>query len=108
MKCIFVGYSSENKGYRLYHPQSKRILISRDVVFVKDAVRPLLSCTKETCVSSRDVFVTLLPLFVGGTSNVCSIEAHVQPMQVFNDVTNLPISDADLQDAIFDDMAKNE
>ena len=107
VKCIFVGYSSESKGYRLYHPQSKHILISWDVVFVEDVVQPLLSCTKETRISSRDVFDTLLPLFVGGTSNVCSIEAHVQPMQVSNDVTDQPISDADLQDAISDDMAEN-
>lgn len=32
-KCIFVGYSSETKGYRLYNPLSKKLLISRDVVF---------------------------------------------------------------------------
>ena len=45
VKCIFVGYNSESKGYCLYHPQSKRILVSRDVVFVEDAIQPLLSCT---------------------------------------------------------------
>ena len=38
VKCIFVGYSSESKGYMLYHPQTKRILVSRDVVFVEDDV----------------------------------------------------------------------
>ena len=53
VKCIFVGYSAESKGYRLYHPQSKHILISRDVVFVEDAMHPLLSCTKETGISSH-------------------------------------------------------
>ena len=52
VKCIFVDYSFESKGYRLYHPQTKRILVSRDVVFVEDAVQPLLSCTKETNVHS--------------------------------------------------------
>ena len=46
VKCIFVGYSSESKGYHLYHPQTKRILVSRDVVFVEDAVQPIFSCTK--------------------------------------------------------------
>ena len=65
--CIFVGYSSESKGYRLYHPQTKRILVSRDVVFVEDDVQPLLSCTKDTDVSSQDMYDTLLPLFGGGT-----------------------------------------
>ena len=53
VKCIFVGYSAESKGYHLYHPQTKRILVSRDVVFVEDAVQPLLSCTKETGVKLR-------------------------------------------------------
>ena len=38
VKCIFVGYSAKSKVYRLFHPQTKRILVSRDVVFVEDAV----------------------------------------------------------------------
>ena len=46
VKCIFVGYSVESNGYRLYHPKTKRILVSQDVVFVEDDVQPLLSCTK--------------------------------------------------------------
>ena len=41
VKCIVVGYSSKSKGYRLYHPQTKRILVSRDVVFVEDVVQPI-------------------------------------------------------------------
>ena len=48
-----------------------------------------------------------MPLFAGGTLNVRSTKAHVQPMQVSNDVIDQPISDVDLQDAIFDDMAEN-
>ena len=55
VKCVFVGYSSESKGYRLYHPQTKRILVSRDVVFVEDAVQPSLSCTNETGVKLTDM-----------------------------------------------------
>ena len=33
VKCIFVGYSLETKGYRFYNPISKKLLISRDVGF---------------------------------------------------------------------------
>ena len=33
VKCIFVGYSVETKGYRLYNPLTKKLIISRDVVF---------------------------------------------------------------------------
>jgi hypothetical protein len=32
-KCVFVGYSTTQKGYRCYHPNSKRTYISRDVRF---------------------------------------------------------------------------
>ena len=77
VKCIFVGYSSENKGYRLYHSQTKCILVSRDVVFVEDDVQPLLSCTKETGVHSQAMYDTLLPLFFGVPSHVELVEAYV-------------------------------
>ena len=32
-KCIFVGYSSQSKAYRLYNPVSGKVIISRDVKF---------------------------------------------------------------------------
>ena len=32
-KCIFLGVSDQSKAYKLYNPITKRIVISRDVVF---------------------------------------------------------------------------
>ena len=32
-KCVFVGYSLEQKGYRCYNPITKELRVSRDVVF---------------------------------------------------------------------------
>lgn len=32
-KCIFVGYSDKTKGYRLYNPLTKSLIIRRDIVF---------------------------------------------------------------------------
>ena len=32
-KCVLLGYGTETKGYRLYDPQSSRVIYSRDVKF---------------------------------------------------------------------------
>eukprot|EP01018_Ginkgo_biloba_P024020 Gb_18985 [translate_table: standard] len=32
-KCILMGYSKETKGYKLYDPTNKKIIVNRDVVF---------------------------------------------------------------------------
>ena len=32
-KCIFIGYSLEQKGYRCYNPATRQLRVSRDVVF---------------------------------------------------------------------------
>ena len=67
---------------------------------MEDAVQPLLSCTKETSVSSGDVYDTLLPLFSGAQP---PNEAIFQPTQVSNENTEQSISDADVHDALVDE-----
>ena len=32
-KWIFLGVSDQSKAYKLYNPKTKKILVSRDVVF---------------------------------------------------------------------------
>lgn len=32
-KLIFIGYSDESKGYRLYNPTTGKLVVSRDVIF---------------------------------------------------------------------------
>ena len=33
LKCVFVGYSETQKGYKLYHPITRKYIVSKDVVF---------------------------------------------------------------------------
>ncbi|CAM8972007.1 unnamed protein product [Rhodiola kirilowii] len=35
-QCIFIGYGDEKWGYKLYDPANKKVIRSRDVVFLKD------------------------------------------------------------------------
>ena len=83
-------------------------MVSRDVVFVEDAIQPLLSCTKETSVSSRDVYDTLLPLFTSGQLSVGPLEAPSQPLEATHNDADHSISDADLHDALINERADIE
>ena len=47
-KCIFIGYSHETKGYKLYNPKTKKLVVSRDVAFVENCVWNWLSEEKSS------------------------------------------------------------
>ena len=40
VKCILVGYSNEQKGYKCYNPRTKQACVSRDVVFDESTSPP--------------------------------------------------------------------
>ena len=48
-KCIFIGYKDGVKGYKLWNPETKKIVYSRDVVFreVKDVTKQEFSPTQD-------------------------------------------------------------
>ncbi|KAG8481510.1 hypothetical protein CXB51_026364 [Gossypium anomalum] len=43
IKCIFFGYKTGVKGYKLWCPEKRKVVISRDVVFDETAMLPNLS-----------------------------------------------------------------
>ncbi len=40
-ELIFVGYGQETKGYRFIHPETKKLILSRDAVFFEDKANPI-------------------------------------------------------------------
>ncbi|KAG8471889.1 hypothetical protein CXB51_036391 [Gossypium anomalum] len=43
IKCDFVGYKAGVKGYKLWCPENRKVVISRDIVFDETAMLPNLS-----------------------------------------------------------------
>ncbi|KAI5335657.1 hypothetical protein L3X38_025790 [Prunus dulcis] len=54
LKCIFFGVSDESKAYRLFNPISKKIIVSRDVVFEEDQSWDWEVCYKEAIVADLE------------------------------------------------------
>jgi hypothetical protein len=48
-KCIFIGYKYGLKGYKIWNPETKKVVYSRDVVFreMKDVVKKEVLPSKE-------------------------------------------------------------
>lgn len=42
-ECIMVGYSEQSKAYRLYNPTTKKVFVSRDVVFIEPELSQVIS-----------------------------------------------------------------
>ncbi|KAG8478386.1 hypothetical protein CXB51_028195 [Gossypium anomalum] len=43
IKCVFLGYKASLKGYKLWCPENRKVVISRDVVFDETTMLPNLS-----------------------------------------------------------------
>ena len=58
-RCIFLGYGTETKGYRLYYQTKKCVFLSRDVVFKENEVKGL---SDEKCNSEKPVPLIEIPV----------------------------------------------
>ena len=69
-KCIFLGYSQLQKGYRCYSPQTHRYFLSADVTFFEDS--PFFSSSESLSV------IEVLPL-------------PIISLPIFDDVSSRPL-----------------
>ena len=87
-KCIFLGYSRLQKGYRCYSPQTHRYFLSADVTFFEDS--PFFSSSKSLPVTE------VLPLPI--ISPPIFDDVSSRPLQVYHRrhraVVPLPFAEA--------------
>lgn len=50
-KCILLGYADGVKGYRLWDPTSRKVIVSRDVIFAENE----LQREQENDSTSKDI-----------------------------------------------------
>ncbi|MCO5578437.1 hypothetical protein L7F22_032279 [Adiantum nelumboides] len=87
VKCIFVGYSSGSKGYRLYNPATNKNFESRDVIFAETTAQPMVAFDVPH-MQTQDVFEGFLPSFVENQESQQvdnfdqSFDQHVTPHDV--------------------------
>ena len=90
MSCIFVGYSDNSKGYKLYNPETKLMLRSRDVIFLEDTFESDLPDCNQDINSLLDEKPSVKPdpvYFEGDVNNNIDDENHqnhVEDMNVDN------------------------
>lgn len=41
--CIFIGYFSDKKGYRVWDSLAKKVIVSRDVIFYENYDTPAMT-----------------------------------------------------------------
>ena len=62
-RCVFIGYSNTQKGYKLYHPSTKRVFVSKDVTFNENTYFYSLQPKQS------DLLLTDLPDFLTNNEN---------------------------------------
>ena len=70
IKCIFVGYSAESKGYRFYNPATRNIFVSRDVTFSENSAHVHAEFNMPSTLDSLDVFKGLPPISLGSRADI--------------------------------------
>ena len=96
--CVFVGYGDEEYGFRLYDPEKKKVVRSRDVVFFEHEKGADLLSTRYTSTSelyfdtTNDVSSPIPPVNQPTDKNLEEIHEDVGEVQPDGDV---PVHDED-------------
>ncbi|CAJ2650750.1 unnamed protein product [Trifolium pratense] len=71
--CVFLGYGDGQKGYRCYDPSSKKLYVSRHVVFLEHI--PFFSLSSDSHTPSRSDLINIDPFGIDNDiSSDCNFE----------------------------------
>ncbi|KAK5959780.1 uncharacterized protein PWA37_001157 [Arxiozyma heterogenica] len=100
VKCVFVGYDSKHKAYRLYHPPSKKIFVSNQVRF--DELDFPLAGTKEVEVAHTFATGTLggVPVYPSSTDIFKTSSSEIQTSNYYPETTDYPIYENNLENEL--------
>ncbi|VFQ96519.1 unnamed protein product [Cuscuta campestris] len=87
-QCIFVGYGHDEFGYRLYDPVEKKLVRSRDVIFIEDQNIEDIQKMDKLESQNYDDLVDLNPTPVAQTPNATNGDQN-------DDNSNVPHDSAD-------------
>ena len=67
IKCVFLSYKSGVKGYKLWCPKTKKVIISRDVIF-NETVMLRDSSSRNSCDKKQHKSSTQVEFEIGSRS----------------------------------------
>ncbi|KAK3037179.1 hypothetical protein RJ639_031066 [Escallonia herrerae] len=95
LRCVFVGYAAHQKGYRCYHPPTRKMFITLDVVFHEDL---MYFSTESELQGEHQKEIQTLDYDDELAENV---DVHIsEDTQISEDAGNLDISEDELSEPI--------
>ncbi|PRQ47582.1 putative RNA-directed DNA polymerase [Rosa chinensis] len=94
LKCVFVGYGVNQKGYKCFHPPTQKVFVTMDVTFYEDAcyfspINPSLQGEKHTFLEEKSCGIEIQP-----------IEANVTPAETEKSIAEQSIASSEIETAI--------
>ncbi|KAK3013785.1 hypothetical protein RJ639_010144 [Escallonia herrerae] len=95
LRCVFVGYATHQKGYRCYHPPTRKMFITLDVVFHEDL---MYFSTESELQGEHQKEIQTLDYDDELAENV---DVHIsEDTQISEDAGNLDISEDELSEPV--------
>ncbi|CAL8999864.1 unnamed protein product [Prunus brigantina] len=84
LRCVFLGFSPHQKGYRCYHPATRHLHVSMDVTFIEDDMF-FFDTPEHDMIKISLIIVRLSPECKAFVTKMDSIKISTHVEEVFSD-----------------------